>query len=127
MVLPSVDFLAPGRWLAYAHLNSELLQIALCVSAGLAICSVLVQHAVMKSWVSLGKRIVVALFVALTYVGGLEVAQLLTADRHARWVDFESNALAIVVALGVVFALAGGGLLLYQAEERMRVRHYKEL
>ena len=39
------------------------------------------------------------LIASIAYAGALELAQLLTPDRQARFADFEWNALAITLAL----------------------------
>jgi hypothetical protein len=98
VLLPPIHFLAPAQWLAATHLDHRIVQLAVCAVAALCVFGWAARWATLSGNVTLASSLMLGLVISVLYVGLLEIAQSLTPDRHARFADFEWNAVAVVLA-----------------------------
>jgi hypothetical protein len=106
LLLLAVQFLTPQHILADMYLNSRMAQMGLCVVVALyALACWITIRKPGGSVTRLGMCVAGGVVGIVTYLGLLEAAQSLTADRHARWIDFLYNGTAVVAVGTLLFLL----------------------
>jgi hypothetical protein len=91
-----LDFMLAHKALTLLHLGSRTPQVVLCAAFGACqMCFWLIKKDPENTSLGIGACFATAAGASMVYVGMLEIAQLITPDRHARVIDFVYNSAGV--------------------------------
>jgi hypothetical protein len=100
-----LDFMLAHGALTLLHLGSRTPQVVLCAALGACqMCFWLIKKDPANTPLGIGACFATAVGASMVYVGMLEIAQLVTPDRHARVIDFVYNSAGVGTGAATIIA-----------------------